>query len=332
MNVIISNKQDEVLSTLEIDVIKKVKGEYSVEEIVSMFENFFYERMIIDITAIKDYNDVKNLQTIPMHFDANKIILLLDNSVQTSSNEYLSKLVSIGIYNFTQNKDGLVYLIGHPNSYRDVAKLQQLDDNQNKPVQMMRSDSNRTKVLGIKNLTTHAGASTLIYMLKKQLKANYVVVAVEIDKRDFVYFNDKDMISTTSEDLGKELLKLNGNVDIVLIDLNSSNNEAACNDVVYLMEPSTIKMNQFVAKNKDMFGQLSTKRILLNKSLLSPNDISEFEIEAGIKVFYSIPPLNDRELNQALDNFLVKLGFLKQRAVEEPKKESKLFRIFGHIN
>jgi len=85
MNVIISNKQDELLSTLEIDVIKKINGEYSVDEIVGMFENFFYEKMIIDITAIRDYKDIKNLQSIPIHLDANKIIILLDSSLETSS-------------------------------------------------------------------------------------------------------------------------------------------------------------------------------------------------------------------------------------------------------
>ena len=42
MNVIISNNADEELSSLNIDVIKKLKGEFSSEEIVSMFENFFY--------------------------------------------------------------------------------------------------------------------------------------------------------------------------------------------------------------------------------------------------------------------------------------------------
>ena len=45
MNVIISNKADDILSSLNIDVIKKIQGEFSADEIVSMFENFFYEKM-----------------------------------------------------------------------------------------------------------------------------------------------------------------------------------------------------------------------------------------------------------------------------------------------
>ena len=47
-----------------------------------------------------------------------------------------------------------------------------------------------SRVIAIKNLTNGAGATTLTYMLKKQLAANYSVLAVEVDKNDFMYFND----------------------------------------------------------------------------------------------------------------------------------------------
>ena len=32
----------------------------------------------------------------------------------------------MGIYNFTRNKEGILYLLDHPNSYRDVAHIHQL--------------------------------------------------------------------------------------------------------------------------------------------------------------------------------------------------------------
>ena len=284
MNVIVSNKANNLLSSLQIDVIKKIQGEFSVEEIISIFENFFYQRMILDITAIRDYKDVKNIQNI----------------------------------------DGVIYLLNHPNSYKDVASMHQIED---KPFSMMRVENNRTKVIGFKNLTENAGSSSLIFMLKRQLQNNYVVKAIEIDSRDFLFYSDKDMISTTSEDLGKELLKLNGNVDIVLIDLNKSDQEKACNEVLYLIEPSIIKMNKFVSRNREKLPTLLSKKVILNKSLLSEKDIREFEMESGIKIFYSIPPLNDRYPSEILDNFLVKLGFLKQRV--EPRKMSNNNKLFG---
>ena len=34
----------------------------------------------------------------------------------------------MGIYNFTRNKDGINYLLQHPNTYRDVAHIHQLDE------------------------------------------------------------------------------------------------------------------------------------------------------------------------------------------------------------
>ena len=98
MNVIVSNKANNLLSSLQIDVIKKIQGEFSVEEIISIFENFFYQRMILDITAIRDYKDVKNIQNLSIHLDTSKIIILLDGSAETSSSEYISKLISMGIY------------------------------------------------------------------------------------------------------------------------------------------------------------------------------------------------------------------------------------------
>lgn len=328
MNVIISNGADDILSSLNIDVIKKVQGEFSADEIVSMFENFFYEKMILDITAIKDYTDLKNIQNLSISLDSSKLILLLDGSSTTTSTEYISGLISMGIYNFTKNKEGILYLMGHPNSYKDVASLQNLND---QPSNMIRTDMGGTKVLGVKNLTEHAGSTSFIFMLKKHLQRNYKVVAIEIDKRDFVFFNDKDMISCTGDDFGKELLKVNSNVDIVLIDLNNSNQERACNDVIYLLEPSTIKVNKLVARNRDILKALEGKKVILNKSLLTPKDIGEFEMEAGIKTFYSIPPLNDRAPSIAIDNFLVRLGFLMQKNNSSSGSTTdRLLGIFKH--
>lgn len=328
MNVIVSNKADEILSSLNIDVIKKVQGEFSAEEIVSMFENFFYEKLILDITAIKDYSELKNIQNLSINLDANKLIILLDGTSITSSSEYISGLISMGIYNFTKNRDGIMYLISHPNSYKDVASLQSLDD---KPDTIIRSDNVGSRVIGFRNLTEHAGSTTLIYMIMKRLEKNYKVSAIEVDKNDFIFFNDKKMISCSSDDLGKELLRLSSDTDIVLIDLNNSNQNRACNEVIYLIEPSIIKVNKLVVKNREVLKTLNGKKVILNKCLLTPKDISEFEMEAGIKTFYAIPPVNDRIPNIAIDNFLIRMGFLKQKDdMNTPSNQGGLFGIFKH--
>ena len=51
MNVIISNKFRDALSSLDIEVIKSLDGEFSVEEIIGTFKNFFFQKMILDVTA-----------------------------------------------------------------------------------------------------------------------------------------------------------------------------------------------------------------------------------------------------------------------------------------
>ena len=66
MNVIIANKYRDALASLDIDVIKKLEGEFSVDEIVETFKNFFFQRMILDITALKDYKDIKTLQKLSL--------------------------------------------------------------------------------------------------------------------------------------------------------------------------------------------------------------------------------------------------------------------------
>jgi hypothetical protein len=170
MNVIVSNKYQALLSTLEIDVIKSINGEFEVDELIGTFANFFYQRMILDVTAIKGYKDIKNLQKLSMALDMSKIILLLDDSDDSSSSVYLSKLISMGIYNFTRTKEGVMYLLNHPNSYRDVAHIHQLDqltDTVNE-----KHLNGNVRVLGIKDLTESAGSTSLIYMLKKQLSRN----------------------------------------------------------------------------------------------------------------------------------------------------------------
>lgn len=328
MNVIISNEADEMLSSLNIDVIKKIHGVFSTEDIISMFENFFYEKMILDITAIKNYADLKNIQSLSINLDSGKLILLLDGSSVTTSSEYVSGLISMGIYNFTQNRDGILYLLSHPNSYKDVASLQNIDD---QSPSMIRTAIRGTKVLGVKNLTEHAGSTSFIFMLKKHLQKNYKVIAIEVDKRDFAFFNDKGMISCTSQDFGKELLRLNSNVDIILVDLNNSGQENACSDIIYLLEPSIIKLNKLIATNRNILSKMEGKKVVLNKSLLTPKDIGEFEMESGIKTFYNIPPINDRIDSIAMDNFLVRLGFLKQREEQQTNSSGdRLFDFFKH--
>ena len=136
MNVIVSNKYQNMLATLDIDVIKSINGEFEVEELANIFTNFYFNKMIIDITAIKGYQNIKNIQKLSVNFDPNKLILLLDDSAMVNSGGYLSALVSMGIYNFTRNINAVKFLIDNPNSYKDVAQYHNLNGNSdNEPLE-----------------------------------------------------------------------------------------------------------------------------------------------------------------------------------------------------
>ena len=96
MNVIISNKNQLLLENLGIDVIKEMNGEFEVDEIIATFQNFFYQRMILDITAIKNYTDIVNLQklsiSLPTAYCINFVLSLLYKS--PSNEQYVALLLS----------------------------------------------------------------------------------------------------------------------------------------------------------------------------------------------------------------------------------------------
>ena len=333
MNVIITNKYNAMLQGLDIDIIKSLNGEFDAEEIISTFQNFYFQRMILDITAIKNYKDIKNLQKLSISLDMEKVILLLDDTIESSSTEYLSKLISMGIYNFTKNAEGIMYLYNHPNTYRDVAHIHQLEvekENEDTGNGETYARGRGSVIIGVKDITKQAGASTLIYMMKKILSKHYSVVAIEVDKRDFIYFNDKEMVTTTSNEIGNTITKYSDK-DVVLVDINTSKSaENLCQEVLCLVEPSIIKLNKLMMLDRNAFAKIKkeNKKLILNRSLLSSKDILEFEYESKSKVYYNLPPLDDRERNiHALSRFLLKLGF-EVEVDEEMTKKNKILGLF----
>lgn len=325
MDTVISNKYSSVLNELDIEVSKKLEGEYTVDEIISQFKNFFFNKMFLDITAIKDYKDLTNLQKLSMSIDMDKVILLLDKDDSISDSEpFLAKLVNMGIYNFTKDQNNLMYLYTNPNVYRDVAYLQKIDTgkNNNTTTDSSYSVSNK-RIIGIKNITDSAGATSLIYMLKKVLSSYYSVMALEVDKRDLTYFKDKDTLTVKDDEINNIISKYNS-IDIFLLDLNKSNKDYLCTDVLYLVEPSILKLNKLAIINPKIINDIKGKKVVLNKSLLSESEIADFEVETRIKVYYNIPPLNDKKDNSdILSPLLEKLGYIKKS--EETKKKKSIF-------
>lgn len=324
MNVIVANKYKEMLSNLDIEVIKRIDGVFPADEIIGTFQNFFFNKMVLDITAIENYQDIKNVQKISIALDMSKVILLLDNLPETTSPQYLSKLIAMGIYNFTTNAEGIMYLYNNPNSYRDVAQYQQFDtpvpggENVRERV-VTRYETVQTapvqtgpQIIGIKSMTVHSGATTLTYMMYKQLKQNYTVLPIEVDKRDFVYYNDKGMISVDAKNLGN-IINQNMDKDIILIDVNNSvAAETMCQQVIYLVEPSIVKLNKLIMTQPNSLADLKNKKVVLNISSLDSKDLSEFEYESKLSVFYNMPAIDDHKRSDVLNDLLRKLGFSRQ--------------------
>ena len=198
MNVIVCNERKE-LNNLTIDVIKSVEGVYSVEELIGMFTNFFFNKMILDITSIKDYTDYSNLKKLFSNIDGSKVIVVLNDI--TNNKEYISDLITLGVYNFTINYDEVIELFNTPKNYNDVKNLQiskstydinqeidnELGINQEKEFTFKdfilpgEYDGNK-KIIGVVNLTSHAGATTLVVQMIKQLNIKYSAIGIEMNK------------------------------------------------------------------------------------------------------------------------------------------------------
>ena len=352
MNVIVSNRYAAMLSNLQtrIDLIKTINGEFEVDSLVAQFDNFFFNKMILDITAIKNYQDISTIQRLSFGLDMTKIILLLDDSQVCNSEQYLSELVSMGIYNFTRNIDAVEYLISNPNTYKDVANFHLLGGAGAAPMQgnngfgdtrtpgneknFINSSVNNgpsirgTRVIGVKSLTDHAGATTLVYMLKKQLSEHYSVLGVELDKNDFLYFNDEDLKSISTKDFDSVINNPVQNYNVILVDVNEAIDEDRISEMIYLIEPSTLMLNKMVRKDRNVLEKIKGRKVVLNKSLLDVNDVRKFEGEARCAIFHNIPPLDDKkDRHRVLDEFLNKLGFDKNKPSGDGNRSARLFGI-----
>ena len=354
MNVIVSNEQQSQTANLDVDIIKSITGAYSSIELVEMFKNFFYSKMVLDVTSIKNYQNILEYKTLADGLDPDKIIFFIPEGSSLCTPNFLAKLVTLGIYNFTTNIDGVKYLLKKSNTFNDVAHIQQMgggvieelqQPQQPDPaeqgaqtqqgtfvapahhVQVQQGSMARTIKIGVRNVTDHAGATSLIYMFKKELTSVFGesnVVAIEINKNDFQFYNDKNMISTTTNDIKTVIERYNG-VSVLLIDLNDFEDNTICDDVLYLLEPSTLKLNKLIRKNKHIFGKIKDIKIEFNQSILTSKDISELEYEAGIKSFFNLPPVNDRKKNEIVTELLAKLGLLQ---ITGGNNSGKIFGLF----
>ena len=132
------------------------------------------------------------------------------------------------------------------------------------------------------------------------------------------------MISSNTQELRNVIERYNG-VSVILIDLNDFEDNTVCDEVLYLLEPSTLKLNKLIRKNKHIFAKLKEKKVIFNQSLLTSKDVSELEYEAGIKSFFNLPPVNDRKKNEVITELLAKVGLIQ---ISKGNDSGKIFGLF----
>ena len=168
-------------------------------------------------------------------------------------------------------------------------------------------------IIGLANLTNHAGASSLTNMMVRQLNNHgYKAVGFEMFRQDLIFYHDDEhYISILSKLELESKLKLHENDDAVIIDLNEfTEADKYCDIILYLVEPSYIMLTKLLRKNKNAFLDHKEDRIVLNKSFVNAQEVADFEYETKANVFANIPPLNDRNVDlDEINELLVKLGY-----------------------
>lgn len=316
MNVVTANENKEIIDRLDIDIIKRIDGQFNLDELLSKFVNLYFNKMIIDITSIEDYRNVEIIEKLAKSVDPSRVILLLNNDIAVNSQLYMSALVKNGFYNFTRNFEGIKFLYNTPNTYDNVKHLV-LDENEQRRLEYIESQkqvvpvTSDAKIIGVYSLSMHPGATSLVNMMVKQLNASGIkTIGVEMFRQDLMYYHDSNYSSCMSKLDLEQKIRLNQNVNMI-IDLNEfSEADKYCDEIIYLIEPSYVKLTKLLKKNKNIFSESKDRKIVLNMSFVNDQELPDFEYETKCKIFDNIPPLNDRNAhNNEIDGLLIKLGF-----------------------
>lgn len=319
MNVVTANENKGIIDRLDIDIIKRIDGQFELKELLSKFVNLYFNKMIIDITSIMDYQNLDVIKELSTSVDPSRVIILLNNDPVVNSQFYMANLIACGFYNFTRNFEGIKFLYNTPNTYENVKHLvmseeetiKKRDEYQEEHAVVYKPAGAR-EVIGFVNLTSHAGATSLINMMVRQMNSHgFEAIGIEMFRQDMLYYHDSNLSTCFNKNDLESKLKLYDDVKAVFIDLNEFGEaDKFCDRIIYIIEPSYIMLTKLLKKNRNALEENKNNIILLNKSFVNDQEIPDFEYETKLKVFYNLPPLNDRNNNlEPINDFLRKLGF-----------------------
>ena len=306
MNIIVSNKYRSELKNLGINISGALEGIFTSSQIINAFSNYYYERIILDVTAINGYTNasflVSELSKIFTAIDPGKTIVLLENIPEFNNGVFISSLIDARAYNYAFDFNQVIELYNNPKTYEQAAEFSS---------SRVLATNDKSRIIGVKNATANAGATTLVYMMYQELSKKYNVKALELNKNDFKYFNNENMKSIPAGDLITEL-QAQPFPDVILIDQNDFDNDSFIKESIYLLEPSIVKLNKALDSNPNLINELKTKKVVLNRTSISLPKLLEFSKEKELPIFDIIRNVNEKDkINPQVINLLTKLGFDK---------------------
>lgn len=312
MYIIIKNENSNVINMLSVNTVKTLVGEFTRDDLDRELNNVNFDKAIIDLTSIKNYYDDNYLYNFLEFFkDPSNVVILLNDGFVANSKEFLGKLIEKGYYNFATSDSAVSKLLERNNTFDDVRKyLEGYDFLKVDSIVSNKETSNRFEtdkiIIGIENGTPHAGATTLMYMLVKEISKGKKVKGIEMFNNDSLYFKDDRIITCQSRVQFETIVKTLKDIDVFIVDLNGSDVKEICNKVIYLVDPGSTKLNKIVKGNQKEYEHLLNCNVVLNRSNIKNDSLKNFEYETHLKIVGNVPNLNERLDSNSELNDLVK--------------------------
>ena len=332
MYIIIKNENSRIINNLTVNVSKTLVGDFTREDLDRELNLINYDKAIVDITSIRNYYDDNYLYKFLEFFRSpSDVILLLNDGFVANSKHFLSKLISNGYYNFATTDSAVNRLLERNNTIDDVKEY--MDGNDFLKTDSIVSGIDKNKkfetdklIIGIENGFPHSGATTLMYMLVKEIGKSKKVKGIEMINNDSLFFRDDRIISCESRIQFETIVKTLNDIDVYIVDLNGSDVREICNKVIYLIEPGTTKINKVVKGDREIYEMLKNSNVVLNRSNIKDEEMKTFEYETKFKVVGNVPNLNERlDSNDSLTKLVDYL-------LDNKEKYEKLSMDDGNIN
>lgn len=332
MYIIIKNENSRIINNLTVNVSKTLVGDFTREDLDRELNLINYDKAIVDITSIRNYYDDNYLYKFLEFFRSpSDVILLLNDGFVANSKHFLSKLISKGYYNFATTDSAVNRLLERNNTIDDVKEY--MDGNDFLKTNSIVSGIDKNKkfetdklIIGIENGFPHSGATTLMYMLVKEIGKSKKVKGIEMINNDSLFFRDDRIISCESRIQFETIVKTLNDIDVYIVDLNGSDVKEICNKVIYLIEPGTTKINKVVKGDREIYEMLKNSNVVLNRSNIKDDEMKTFEYETKFKVVGNVPNLNERlDSNDSLTKLVDYL-------LDNKEKYEKLSKDAGNIN